>query len=186
MIIVGKCKLQNNGVFLFQSPQFEVVKNNTDTTHFLKITPIYNQTRGISSKCIRSRIKNVKLEIDNANGKSIMKLKKDLAFEITKMYSSSNEAIRASKHFEKTVQNKDIDKEDIVVIKTTLKKVKILDLLSDVTGQIPSRAEGRRMIQSGGVYVDNKRIKEYDIDIQIKNGIIIKVGKRNITKIEKI
>jgi ATP-dependent DNA helicase RecG len=61
VIIVGKCKLQNNGVFLFQSPQFEVVKNNTDTTHFLKITPIYNQTRGISSKWIRSRIKNLLL-----------------------------------------------------------------------------------------------------------------------------
>ena len=174
------------------SSSWKNVINITDTPNnmYAKLMRISDESLyeyfELATRIPDKELKNVKLEIDNANGKSIMKLKKDLAFEITKMYSSSNEAIRASKHFEKTVQNKDIDKEDIVIIKTTLKKVKILDLLSDVTGQIPSRAEGRRMIQSGGVYIDNKRIKEHDIDIQIKNGIIIKVGKRNITKIEKI
>ena len=174
------------------SSSWKNVINITDTPNnmYAKLMRISDESLyeyfELATRIPDKELKNVKLEIDNANGKSIMKLKKDLAFEITKMYSSSNEAIKASKHFEKTVQNKDIDKEDIVIIKTTLKKVKILDLLSDVTGQIPSRAEGRRMIQSGGVYIDNKRIKEHDIDIQIKNGIIIKVGKRNITKIEKI
>ena len=61
IIIVGKCKLQKNGIYLFSSPQFEIIKNNTETVHFLKITPIYNQTKGISSKWLRSRIKNLLL-----------------------------------------------------------------------------------------------------------------------------
>ena len=73
VIIVGKCKLQKNNIYIFQSPQFEVIKNNNDTTHFLKITPIYNQTKGISSKWLRSRIKNIlsNINIDDPLPKDI-------------------------------------------------------------------------------------------------------------------
>ncbi len=131
-------------------------------------------------------LKDIKLEISKSKGKSLMNLKKDLAFEITQMYCSKTKAIKAEKHFQNTVQDKVLDATDIITIETDITSSSILDLLSNITGQIPSKAEGRRIIKAGGVYINDKRITDYDMKIELKNDILVKVGKRNIVKIVKI
>ncbi len=57
VIIIGKTDIKK-GRFIFISPKFEVLKNN-ETVHFGRITPIYSQTKGITSKWLRSRIKTL-------------------------------------------------------------------------------------------------------------------------------
>ena len=130
-------------------------------------------------------LEKIKLEIEKSKGISLMNLKKDLAFEITQMYSSKKDAIEAEKHFKSTVQQGNIDKEDIIIVKTNIKESPILNLLSNITGQIPSKSEAKRMIRDGGVYINNRRVKDSNINIKITDGIIVKVGKRNIVKIEQ-
>ena len=62
IIIVGKTDIKKNR-FIFIAPQFEVLKN-TETVHFGRITPVYSQTKGISSKWLRSRIKTLLSNFD--------------------------------------------------------------------------------------------------------------------------
>ncbi|MHB8362797.1 MAG: ATP-dependent DNA helicase RecG, partial [Patescibacteria group bacterium] len=62
IIIVGKTDIKKDR-FIFIAPQFEVLKN-TETVHFGRITPIYSQTKGISSKWLRSRIKTLLSNFD--------------------------------------------------------------------------------------------------------------------------
>jgi ATP-dependent DNA helicase RecG len=58
VIFSGKVYLER-GKIVFKSPQFEVLKENIDPIHFSRITPIYSQTKGISSKWLRAKIKNI-------------------------------------------------------------------------------------------------------------------------------
>ena len=60
-------------------------------------------------------------------------------------------------------------------------KINIIDLLS-VTGLVPSKAEARRLIQQGGVAVDDEKITDFKADITkdnfAKGYVVIKKGKK--------
>ena len=65
--------------------------------------------------------------------------------------------------------------------------IKVLDLLVNVNF-IPSKGEGRRLIQQGGLSIDNEKVTEIDLVItkdSFKDGkIIVKKGKKSFLKIE--
>ena len=58
IIISGSASFEK-GYPLFKSPQYDTLKENKESIHLSRITPIYNQTKGISSKWLRSRIKSI-------------------------------------------------------------------------------------------------------------------------------
>jgi len=64
--------------------------------------------------------------------------------------------------------------------------INILDLLLK-TGLVPSKGEGRRLIQQGGIYIGEKAVDSFDYTItggQFINGeLIIKKGKKTYRKI---
>lgn len=122
--------------------------------------------------CLGKEVKDEKIKEDP------MALKKELAAGIVDLYHAG-EAQKAARHFQKTVQNKEAPSE-IGELKIT-RGVKLIDVLKqmDVVG---SNAEAGRLIEQGGVEIDNERITDKNF-ILGKEGVI-KAGKRNYKKIK--
>jgi tyrosyl-tRNA synthetase len=48
---------------------------------------------------------------------------------------------------------------------------------------VESKSEAKRLVEQGGVEIDNKRILNSNESIALKNDMLIKVGKRRIVKL---
>jgi tyrosyl-tRNA synthetase len=111
-----------------------------------------------------------------------MKAKKQLAKIIVTDLHNAEQAADAEKHFEKTVQHNELTEDIPVYLQSMKKQRSIIDLL--VAAKLTtSKSEAKRLIEQKGVSIDNKTI---DINQKgnIKEGSIIKVGKRKIVKIK--
>lgn len=110
-------------------------------------------------------------------------LKKRLAFEIIKMYHSEKEAEEAQKNFEKVFQKRGIPEKNISVCQIkSVDKDNIIKILTK-NSLVSSNSEAKRLITQGGVDVDGVTIKETS-EVKIKDGSIIKAGKRKFLKIK--
>ena len=117
-----------------------------------------------------------KMRTEVANGANPMVFKKLLAQDIVTFYHSKEAALNAEDHFRKTVQNKEVEVDDLIEITLSSNKMSILELLKEHT-DITS-AELKRLIVQGGVEIDGKKETDYNKVVELKNGNIIKVGKR--------
>jgi tyrosyl-tRNA synthetase len=110
-------------------------------------------------------------------------LKAQLAEKLTADFWGRPEAKRALEEFEKVFKYKEIpaDIKEIVVGKG---QILLLDLLIDKK-ILPSRGEAKRLIQQGGVSLDNRRVDDIAQKIALKPGqsLIMKIGKRKFYKI---
>ncbi|NLP13249.1 MAG: tyrosine--tRNA ligase [Clostridium sp.] len=123
-------------------------------------------------------------EINNA--------KKILAFEVTKLIHGEEEALKAQKTAE-ALFTKGASTENMPTTEIALKEISeginIIDLLLK-TKLIPSKGEGRRLIEQGGIYVNNNRIEGFDKVINeddlVDNELIIKKGKKVYHRVKPI
>lgn len=114
---------------------------------------------------------------------SPMDLKKRLAFEIVKMYHSEKEAQKSQEEFEQVFQKRNLPQENILVHEIKpVEKEDVLKILTE-SGLVSSRSEAKRLIAQGGVDIDGTTIKEVS-EVKMKDGSIIKVGKRKFLKIK--
>lgn len=117
-----------------------------------------------------------------AGGANPMQFKKLMAFEITKIIRGNQEAVEAEKHFEKTVQNKEkpeiIDKLLIMNIDYNILDLIMLAELSS------SKSEARRLVEQGGVKINDDTIKDWKTKTKPADGDILKVGKRKFVEIK--
>ncbi len=120
-------------------------------------------------------------EIKEIMKKNPKEAKMKLAFEITKIVHGEKKAKKAEQHFINVFQ-KNKKPEEIKEFKINKKKVNIVDLLNDC-GLTKSKSEARRLIEQGGIRINDEKIKkEKDITID-KKGIILQRGKREFRKI---
>jgi len=103
-----------------------------------------------------------------------------LAREIVSIHHSQEEAEQAEKEFEKVFKDKDKPTE-IPEFKTDKKRYQILDLLVE-TKMAPSKGEAKRLVEQGGVKIDDKKITDWQEIIDVRGSVIIQVGKRNFIK----
>lgn len=108
-------------------------------------------------------------------------VKADLAREVVTMFFNQKEAEEAACEFDKMFRDKK-NPQDMPTVKFAATKAGILDLLVKA-GLVKSLAEAKRMAEQGGVKVDGKRITNWKVEIKIKNGLVIQVGKRRFVKI---
>ena len=143
-------------------------------------------------KCIRMLTFLPLEEIDAMNdwqGSQLNEAKDILAFELTKLVHGEEEASKA-REVSKSLFGGNADNANMPT--TTLSdedftdgKIGLLDLLVKA-GLAPSKGEGRRLVQQGGVSVDDEKISDVSLQIEkekIANGIIIKKGKKVFHKI---
>jgi len=136
-----------------------------------------------------SEIKGMENQM-NAGRINPMALKKRLAGEIVSLLYSEKEASSAEEEFERVFQKGKAPLHDILIYDVgknfprgiESEKVGIIDLLAD-SEVVPSRSEARRLIEQGGVEIEGRKISDIKHRLSIKDGMIIKVGKRRVIKI---
>lgn len=104
-------------------------------------------------------------------------VKKILAHYIVQWLYSKDEADQAQAHFEKTVQAGEMP-EDMPEIKLEETTVNLLDLVM-TTGVVSSRSKGRRLIEQGGVQLNEQKQTDPYADIKVNTDDVLRAGKRN-------
>lgn len=109
--------------------------------------------------------------------------KVETAKKIVELYHSKEAADGAFEEFERIFVKKDVP--DIIEdfeIERTESELNILEILV-LSKLAPSKKEARRLIEQGGVYVDNNRIEDSFANIDISEKRLFKVGKRKFLNI---
>lgn len=122
---------------------------------------------------------SLKLELEG--GINPMILKKRLAREIVAFYHGECSAREAQEAFEKQFSQKEIptDIPEYVVNESSIRLVKLLT----ESGLCSSSGEAKRLIQGGGVSVDSDKVITLDAEVDVRDGMIIKAGKRRFIKV---
>ncbi len=116
-----------------------------------------------------------------AGGKHPMDYKKILAWNITSELYDEPSATTAEKHFQQTVQQGSTPT-DIPEFATSQTTWNPLDLL--VAAQLAeSRATARRLVEQGGLEIDNSQVSDWKASVTIKNGSVIQAGKRKFVRL---
>ena len=109
-------------------------------------------------------------------------LKMQLAYTLVRMYHGQEAADYAAAEFRKVFVKKDIP-DDIPEMTLKESQMRIDDLLL-TTKTASSKSEARRLITGGGVSIDGQKITDPFFNVTLKNGQILKVGKRKFVKIK--
>ncbi|MGM0439257.1 MAG: tyrosine--tRNA ligase [Patescibacteria group bacterium] len=126
-------------------------------------------------------LKRVQKELNE--GKNPKKLKKELAKAIVELYYDKDQAKKAEKEFE-NVFEKGKSPEEMTKVKINKDTEGALNLVY-ATGLVDSKSQTKRLIKQNAVKIDGEKIKSWKEDIQIKDGMIIKIGKKRFAKIVK-
>lgn len=119
--------------------------------------------------------------------------KEKLAHEIVAIYHGKKKAENAEKEFNKIFRDKGIPSEIPEFSPSPSpspspsdeqnQTIPILDLLIE-SKLASSKSEARRLVQQGGVKIDDVTQKDFEKVIEVKNGMIVQVGKRRFVKIK--
>lgn len=112
---------------------------------------------------------------------SAMDLKKRLAFEIVNLHFSEKKAKESQKEFEKVFQARKTP-DQLPEFKISKKSLALLNLLLE-TKLVSSKSEAKRLIRQKAVEINNQKVLEPQSVIKIKNGMVIRVGKRRFVKV---
>ncbi len=124
-----------------------------------------------------------KIESDLKNSKiNPRDIKVRLARKIIEIYHNKKSAERAEEEFNKIFRDKKKPSE-IKSYKLQATSYKLTDLLVELK-LASSKGDARRLVQQGGVRIDDIVQKDFDQDIEVKNGMIMQVGKRRFARIE--
>ena len=107
--------------------------------------------------------------------------KAKLAREIVRKYYGEDEAEEAEEEFDKIFVKRKVP-EEIEEIRIPQKKVWVVDLLVRA-GLATSKNEAKRLIAQGGVKINQKTIKNSDMDLLMDKEYIVQVGKRRFRRI---
>lgn len=116
------------------------------------------------------------------DGENPMTFKKLMAFEVVKIIKGAEEADKAQKHFERTVQKKDISDEDTEVVNVS-GTMTVQDFLKKALKNSESASHIKRIVEQGGVEVNGKKVATTQIEIEFAPGMIVKFGKRKYFRI---
>ena len=131
-------------------------------------------------------------EMDKWEGGELNKAKEILAYELTKMVHGEEEAEKAQAGaralFSGAGNTENMPTTTLTDDNFTDGKIAVLDMLV-VSGLAPSKGEGRRLIQQGGVLVNDEKVTDvyasFDAAMFEGDGVIVKKGKKTYQKFVK-
>ena len=121
-------------------------------------------------------------------GAQLNTAKEILAYELTKLVHGEEEAVKAQDAAKALFSTGDAANMPTAEITADDFKDGSIDIISllQKSGLVPSRSEGRRAVEQGGVTVDGEKVTEigkaYTAE-EIGEGIVVKRGKKNFRKI---
>lgn len=133
------------------------------------------------------RIQEIRTLLEEGKGNP-MDYKKELAYEIVKLYDGEEFAQQAQIHFEQTVQKQETPSEmAAVTVSSELSVTELFDVLKRAN-LVKSKADAKRLMDQGAIRVGDSELKVDDlktlIDIpQSGEGLVVKVGKRRFVRL---
>lgn len=122
-----------------------------------------------------------KLKKSLEEGENPRNLKIRLAHELVTLYHDSKAAQDAEKEFIEIFSNKGRP-DEIELKKLKVNKINIIDLVAE-TGLSSSKSEARRLIEGGGVRINEEKVASIEEEIDISKEVLLQVGKRKFLKV---
>lgn len=114
-------------------------------------------------------------------GSQLNKAKEILAYELTKLVHGEEEAQKAQEGakalFGGGGNTENMPSTEILAAEIPGEGINIMDLLVK-TGLAPSKSEARRLVQQGGISVDDVKVTDPNAPVKIDGEVIIKKGKK--------
>ena len=133
--------------------------------------------------CTRVPLVEIKqIEKELKSGKNPRDLKFRLATEVVKIYFGDTAAQRAGQEFNNIFAKKE-NPDDIPEFAISKNKINPVDLLVEMK-LVNSKSEARRLIEGGGLKLNQTKIEAWDQDLNIKSGDVVQAGKRKFGKIK--
>lgn len=109
--------------------------------------------------------------------------KVDMAKRLVDLYNEAGSGQAAFEEFERIFKQKDIP-DDIELLNLPEEEYTLLNLIAEAK-MIPSKKEGKRMIEQGAVSIDGEKFTDPFGNINISEEKTLKVGKRKFKKVQK-
>ena len=124
------------------------------------------------------------IEAMKANGENPRNLKVNLAKRIIKDFHSAEDAQKAEEDFIARFVKKEIP--DEIEEKTVAEGAyKLNDLLVN-TNLAASKGEAKRLIEQGGVKINGEKVSNVNAEIQLRDEILLQVGKRKFLRLKSV
>ena len=107
--------------------------------------------------------------------------KRLLARSLVELYYGVDDALKAEKHFDQVVVNKNIP--DNIPEYKLVGKVSIVDAIFS-SKVVESKSEVRRLIKQGAVSIDGNKLDDVNFMLDSKSNQVVKIGKRRFLKIK--
>ena len=153
----------------YQIYQYLLNSDDTKVEEYLKVFTFLT----------KEEIESIMEEQNKAPEKRVAQ--KALAFEVVKDLHGEKEAEKARVTSEEIFSGKVHD--DMPTVKVEFDEMNILDLLVS-TKLAPSKSEARRLVEQGGIKVNNEKVEDPNFIVKIDN-LVVSKGKKVIIKVEK-
>ena len=125
--------------------------------------------------------------MDGWEGSRLNTAKEILAFELTKLVHGKEEAERAQRAAKSLFVSGGDDAPTVTLTEAELEEDR-LDIVSILVkaGLVPTRSEGRRAVEQGGVSVDGEKVTDVHAAFDraaIQKGLLVRRGKKNYKKV---
>ena len=154
----------------YQIYQYLLNSDDTKVEEYLKVFTFLT----------KEEIESIMEEQNKAPEKRVAQ--KALAFEVVKDLHGEKEAGKARVTSEEIFSGKVHD--DMPTVKVEFDEMNILDLLVS-TKLAPSKSEARRLVEQGGIKVNNEKVEDPNFIVKIDN-LVVSKGKKVIIKVEKM
>jgi len=116
-----------------------------------------------------------------ASGANPRDIKVGLAKDVIALYHSCAAADEAAAEFDRVFRDKQVP-DDMPEFKVPAAGINIIDLVV-TAGLLPSKTEARRKLIEGAFHLDNQRLTDAGLLVQVTSPAILKVGKRRFLRL---
>jgi tyrosyl-tRNA synthetase len=134
----------------------------------------------LATNITKKELAEIKKQLDDTNVNP-RDIKRKLARTFIGMYHNEEEALKAEEEFDKVFIKKEVP-EDISELSIQEREIGILDLIIKAEFA-SSKGEAKRLVMQGGVSISGNKIVDIGDKIIIKDGMVLKVGKRKFIKL---
>lgn len=126
------------------------------------------------------RLNEIKCRLENPNTNP-RDVKRELAFELVKLYYDEAAAVNARDEFDKIFIKKEIP-DDIQEIHITDNDKKLIDIIFE-NNLAESKSNARRLIEQGAVSINGDKINDVNFTLTESGEFVIKAGKKKFLKV---
>lgn len=102
---------------------------------------------------------------------------------LVEMYHGEEAAAKAEEHFKTVFQQRNLPTDMPEQAWTGASQISLVDFITELK-LVPSKGEGRRMIQQGAVKIDEEKLEDIQAQVTPVAGMVVQVGKRKFIKIK--